>query len=127
MSIEKEYKDFLIIYDNEAKYSSSTLRSIVYEIVGRDAKGNKLYNRNGYNQSGDLVETVDEAEVFMNVVVKWDGCCEFEFLDVDHFCGYGNLKDFMELLDFMHEDSSKMLSTADKSQFKKVDVNESIS
>ena len=117
MRTEKTFKDFLIIFDPESKVSA-VLDLVVYEIVGKDTDGNKLYNRNGYNASGDHVESVLYAEVFMNAYVKWDGCCEFEFLDVNHFCGYDNVKDFMDLLDYIHTESGKMIVSETKMCFK---------
>jgi hypothetical protein len=64
-----------------------------YWIVGEAApSGALLYPRRGALCGADRpVESIDDAERFMNGHVKWDGCSNLEFDDsaecMLHFCG----------------------------------------
>ncbi len=91
----------------------------VYEIATREIDSEKLYyNKKGYTGSGDWVETIDEAEIFMSGYIKWDGCCEFKFLDVGHFCRYDHLQSFADLLVFIHTEAGRMMDTPLEGEFK---------
>lgn len=55
-----------------------------YAINARDTDGIYLYQRAGATNSMDLVESINEAELFLSGSVKWDGCSNLRFDEQDH-------------------------------------------
>ena len=55
----------------------------------------------------------------LSAYIKWDGCCEYQFLDGGHFCGYDHLQSFADLLVFIHIEAGKMMDNPLKEGFKK--------
>jgi hypothetical protein len=75
-----------------------------YAVVGETETGRKFFNRAGYTSSPDPVDTIEEAQIFAEGSVKWDGCCNFEFTDVPlHTCSRADAGDLGRLLEAIYD------------------------
>jgi len=87
--IEKNFNnEFLIVFSSRINDMGGYhwLNFTAYEIVA--VSDQSMYNKKGYTGSGEWVEKIEEAEVFIQGYLKWDGCTEWEFVDARHFCGW---------------------------------------
>lgn len=63
---------------------------LVYEIPAVSVQESPIpqFNIKGYTGSGEYTEDYEKAEVYISGFLKWDGCCEMDFNDASHFCGF---------------------------------------
>ena len=80
------------------------------------ARSAHLYQRAGAVSSLDPVESLDEAEVFAEGSVKWDGCANFTIGEPDeciHTCDREGLIKIGTLLARVHDIAAEMMPMAD--------------
>jgi hypothetical protein len=74
----------------------------IYEIVANDFDGKPLFQRAGSHFHPDPVERLDEAEVYLEGSVKWDGCSNWNLDDpsggLRHFCSREQLENVGKIL-----------------------------
>lgn len=104
--IEKSFNDeFLIVFRSETKSTEAYywLNFTVYEIPSHEMPGNiPSYNKKGYTGAGEYVEKIEDAEVFIQGFLKWDGCTEWEFIDASHFCGWKSAHVLSRIIDALY-------------------------
>jgi hypothetical protein len=84
----------------------------VYTLCTINANGYG-YQRDGSHFSPDVVDTLDEAEVFLRGSVKWDGCANFTFEEASamlHTCGREDMATIGKLLVRVHDFCGHMLT-----------------
>lgn len=64
----------------------------VYKVVGHDDDDRPMFPRKGSLYSGDYKLDVSEAEPFLTIGVKWDGCSNWNVGD-GHCCDRSGLAD----------------------------------
>ena len=82
----------------------------VFEIVGRDDSGKMYFERKGAMQSMDQVETIDEAQPYLEGFIKWDGCAELNQGN-PHWCGVRSFKKHADLLQYIWNKSGELLKS----------------
>lgn len=92
----KENEDGGYIWINYSVYEIPCV-----EIIGETEKDQ--FNRIGYTGSGEYVDTLDQAEVFIEGWLKWDGCTEFEIKDSAHFCGRKDAHKMTRIIDAIYD------------------------
>lgn len=81
----------------------------VYDITGRDGDTNlPLFNRRGYTSSPDPVESIDDAEPYLEGIVKWDGCTELN-QGQPHWCGPEGYKKHIALLRYIYRRAFELM------------------
>lgn len=76
---------------------------VVYEVPATDSDGKRYFNVKGYTGSGEYVENYEEAEIFIKGYLKWDGCTEWDFVDVGHFCGRESAHILTRIIDALYD------------------------
>jgi hypothetical protein len=108
------FDDFTIVFQNEEHYVNIT----VYEIVGtlNDGKETKEYQRKGFPTSPDCVESIEEAEVYLNGSIKWDGCSDLYLGDEGyyHFCGKQDAAKLGKLIEYLYDKCAEYLKVREK-------------
>lgn len=92
--VAKDLSDFTIVISMP---NTSVCCFICYQCVAtteRDGQTVILYEAEGSTCSGNHVETLEGAEVFLEGSIKWDGCADLRFSPTEscgagyfHFCG----------------------------------------
>lgn len=86
------------------QHSAHWLDFQAYEVASEDGDGGRLYLKKDWTSSGDMVSSLDEAEVTIDGHVKWDGCCEMSFGDHrPHFCGAGDVEEYTTVMRELHK------------------------
>lgn len=86
----------------------------VYSMFGQDTEGNWLYDCED-NPSG-FTENIDEADIFAEYIIKWDGCSELHLRDEDgviHLYGKSSVEEFQELLSELFDLGATYILTFD--------------
>ncbi len=72
----------------------------VYEITGRTHDGNRSYEKD--EKFPCITDNVEEADVYFQGSVKWDGCSNFHFLGQDdylqHVCDKDGIRKISEMM-----------------------------
>lgn len=89
---------------------SHCLYFVVYKVIGREASGKRVYNREGYQSSPDPVNDRDKAQRFIDGSIKWDGCANFTLEDEPvHFCGPHDAESFGKILPTIYRLASELI------------------
>ena len=78
----------------------------VYEIIGRCEDGTLLFELKGGTGPMDQVQDLNEAEMYLNTSIKWDGCSDWNFKPDEcdkHFCGFNDADTLGQLMKRMYE------------------------
>lgn len=86
-----------------------------YEVVAIGAEG-KLYQRKDSSFSPDPVESLDEAEVYLEGYIKWDGCSELD-MGCPHWCGPGDWQKHIKLLEHIWRTAFELMGKPLPSQW----------
>ena len=90
---------------------SHWLSFVVYEVLGREADGKLVYNRENYRSSPDPVNDRKKAQKFMEGSIKWDGCANFTVEDQPlHFCGLADAEAFGKILPTIYRLASELFA-----------------
>lgn len=78
----------------------------VYEVVGWEMKGARLYEKKGAEVLPTIEHTtvIEEAATFIRGWIKWDGCSHFWFGDENqylHLCGLDRIARLKDVLDVL--------------------------
>jgi hypothetical protein len=92
------------------KIQSHCLYFEVYKVIGSEASGKRVYNREGYQSSPDPVNDRDNAQKFIDGSIKWDGCANFTIEDEPiHFCGPDDAESFGKILPTIYRLGSDLI------------------
>lgn len=81
----------------------------VFDITGRDANSNvALFNRRDWVALPDPVESIEEAESYLEGFVKWDGCTELN-QGQPHWCGPEDYKKHIALLRYIYRRAFELM------------------
>ena len=97
--VRTQVKPGAVVMDFKAYYCSD------WEDI--DGKTGIDFEIAGSVSSGDRTEDVEQARVFLEGGLKWDGCCNFQFPEQNecmlHTCGRHNMIEIGELLLFIYD------------------------
>jgi hypothetical protein len=108
---------YLCVMEANSHYADFT----VYQVVGSSGPCEtevSEFHRAGYKSSDDLVERVEEAQIYLHGSVKWDGCADIAFDEQEnvmlHFCGQTDATNIGVLLGRIYELAARMIPAWDK-------------
>jgi len=81
----------------------------VYKITSRDTDGLLSFDRKNARSLPDPVESIDEAEVYLEGYIKWDGCSELD-QGRPHWCGPFDYKQHIALLEHLYRRSQELMT-----------------
>jgi hypothetical protein len=86
-----------------------------YEITSYDVDDySKIYfhtkNAPGYP---DDTERIEDADIYLEGYVKWDGCSELQQGQQYHWCGVNGYKNHIALLNYIYNRAMELMSDAD--------------
>lgn len=58
-----------------------------WRVVAEEQGGGLLYCLKDWQSSGDWTPDTEQAEIFLDGFLKWDGCIELNMPVQQHFCG----------------------------------------
>lgn len=90
----------------------------VYELVvwrDKDGTPERHYRQRDAVSDTDVVDRVEDAELFAEGGIKWDGCCEFELKTPNphHMCGRGDGERFGKMIVAIWDLAAKFLEQWD--------------
>lgn len=96
----------------------------VHQISGEGEYNGKkilLYPSNEPGPYGHDIPEIDNAQVFFEGSIKWDGCSNWEFFNenglMEHFCERKQAVNFGELFSRLYDLGRDLISKADKGAF----------
>ena len=84
-----------------------------YEITSYDDDDNIYFHKKDALCSSDEVENIDDADIYLEGHVKWDGCSELQQGQHYHWCGVNGYKKHIALLDYIYNRAMELMSDAD--------------
>jgi len=81
-----------------AKPEDYKVNYTIYDNEGIDLNGNVLFHRKNASCHPDIVENIEDAEIFIHGEVKWDGCSNWHFDEQDRVMIHGCCKEDVERL-----------------------------
>lgn len=111
-------KDFAVIVTRQF---STIFNYKLIEILSVERYPNKgkISYKLPNTSSPEPTENIAEAEVFMDIDIKWDGCSNFIFPTQNkcmlHFCGLADWKRFAAAIEWLHKLHCELMESADKS------------
>lgn len=96
--------EFLIICSSKSTPNTrwTWIDFVVYEIPCL-IEDKPQYNIKGYTGSGEYTEFYEIAEVYISGYLKWDGCCELDFNDAKHFCGFNSAMILARIINSLYQ------------------------
>jgi hypothetical protein len=92
------------------RYSSHWADVEVFKYIGKEMSDppRLFFNRKDWVAGPDPVYSMDEAEVYLEGYIKWDGCCELD-MGCPHWCGPEDFKQHFRLLEWIYKRSRELL------------------
>lgn len=88
-----------------------------YKVIATTDEG-PIYLRKDYDDSHDVVTTRDEAQIYLQGHISWDGCADLRFDEQDnvmlHFCGLEHAKQVGKLLERLYAIAAEVIPSWDK-------------
>lgn len=109
---------FTIVWDTDNQndpYEIYYIKFTVYETFNMN-DDDIFYNRKNASITPDPVYTLEEAEIYLEGSMKWDGCSNIDFFPEDsrkgykHFCGAASLKMHCDLLQYLYDKSFELMN-----------------
>ena len=102
--IHNEVKLGFTIKIQEDPVYENFIEVTAYKILGIDSNTNEILWDNG---NGRPTIDMEEAEVFMEGNIRWDGCSNWRFYPADncalHFCGVEDAQEVMNLWKWIYD------------------------
>lgn len=88
----------------------------VYDITSRTVDGEPLFDRDGRTSLPDPVDSIEEAEVYLDGFVKWDGCSELDQGN-PHWCGAVGFGQHILLLEYIYKRAFQLMGGGPEEEF----------
>ena len=107
---------YVVVGTEQASEDTYMVQFRVYEAYEVSAMDEKGFHREYQKPTGrypDSTPVIEEAEVFCEGCLKWDGCMEFQFPKQPHVCGLDGLEGIHRALVTVYEIAPKVMPNAD--------------
>lgn len=105
-TLVEQFDDFTIRW----KYQSHWAGIEVFEMLGMEDDGTRIYNKKDYVTSPDPVGSIDEAEPYLTGSIKWDGCSDIDF-GYHHWCGPTYFLKHFALLERLYKRAQQLMTS----------------
>lgn len=85
---------------------------VVLYVISEDDDG-AFFPLGGWEDSSEVTDDPDKAEVFVRGYLKWDGCMEVEIGD-KHFCGLHHSQILQRIFERLHAIAAEKMKSYDK-------------
>jgi len=82
----------------------------VYRIVGGSDK--PLFRKKDYHSSDENVESIKDADLYLDGHIKWDGCSTI-IIKENHFCGASDFKLLQNLMKYLYTRAATLMGRED--------------
>lgn len=95
---------FLVRWEIKDAYVEFTAWEIAYVSAGE-----RYFVRNGADSNADTVTDPTAAEVYVQGIIKWDGCSHVDFPDQLHLCGRRSWQSHVDVMKHLWRRAGELL------------------